>query len=324
MVKEALVRLYDLPSSGSLIAADLPPAFAHRETEAAPVAGTTRPVITPSAGPRAESLVELRQDEAVLGRCVVNALGPGTVGACEVAAGVLPGLRPQVYWALVHLALERLQWLGYAYGLLEVGDFADRMPQAVEDAVWWVPPACDAKSPSARDVTGLEWGDLFLDLRTWAPRNTTTRLRVNGRELQVRRPEANEQLLLTEWIRDTFGGGWASEVHRSFSRDPISSVIVVDLDKKLPAKERLIGFIAYDTARLGMLSSIALVPAARGQDVFVALLLLEECLREAKASGMPYAVLGGVSRRLTALRGFDSLWTIPGSCPGVFGKGVRY
>ncbi|MFI2077591.1 GNAT family N-acetyltransferase [Streptomyces triculaminicus] len=229
-----------------------------------------------------------------------------------------------MYWLLVHVALERLQWLGYAYALMEVSECADHFPSVLQQASWWIPDSTEHKSAVSRDDKSLEWADLFIDFRTWTPSSTPTSLTVNGRDLWVRRPEASEELLLVEWVRDTFGGGWASEIHRSFSRDPISSVIVVDRDKDLAPKDRLLGFIAYDTARLGMLSTIALVPEVRGHDLSLTSALLEECLREARASGMTYAVLGGVGNaRLAALRLFSSLWSIPGSCPGIFGRGVR-
>ncbi|AQT74807.1 MULTISPECIES: hypothetical protein [Streptomyces] len=314
---EALIRLYDVPPSGPALEPGGPPS-------SPPHAAPYVPWFKPAAGPRAETFVELHGDGAVLGRCGINTRGPGTVGPCEVSAAVTAALRAQVYWLLVHVALERLEWLGYAYALVTVDEHADGFPPALRQASWWVPDPTGHKSAVSRDDKSLEWADLFIDLRTWTPSDTPTSLTVNGRDLWVRRPEASEALLLVDWLRETFGGGWASEIQRSFSRDPISSVIVVDRDKALAPKDRLLGFLAYDTARLGMLSTIALVPEARGHDLALSVALIEECLREARASGMSYAVLGGVGEaRLAALRAFSALWTIPGSCPGIFGRGVR-
>ncbi|WP_269217513.1 GNAT family N-acetyltransferase [Streptomyces clavuligerus] len=267
--------------------------------------------------------MRLRQGGDTLGSCDINTSGPGTVGPCEIADTIAAAHRPLVRWALVHLALEHLGWLGYAYGLLNIGEHTDGLPPAVADAAWQIPLTTGRTRAASRDDPSLKWADFFIDLRTWSPRDKPATLHAAGRELVVRRPEASEGLLLVEWIKETFGGGWASEIHRSFSRDPISSVIVVDQDTGLPAKERLIGFVAYDTARLGMLSTIALIPSVRGHSLELAPALLEECLRQAKASGMPYAVLGGVANRLTALRYINALWTIPGSYPGIFGKGIR-
>ncbi|WP_052869157.1 GNAT family N-acetyltransferase [Streptomyces niger] len=323
MPGEALVRLYDLPPfefQAASPAVAVPPDGQDASVwSSAPL----RVVHEPSAVPKGKSWVELRQGGAVFGRCAINSWGAGTVGPCEVAPDVDAGRRPQAHWTLMQLALERLRWLGYAYGLLDVQEFADQLPAAVENAVWWVPTGNTSLSAADRDDKSLEWADLFVDLRTWTPAGNAAALGVDGRSLCVRRPETSEQLLLTDWIRETFGGGWASEVHRSFSRDPISSVIIVDQDRDLPAKDRLLGFISYDTARLGMLSSIALAPSVRGHALAVASTLIEQCLSEARDSGMPYAVLGGVSHRRQALRLMGSLWTIPGSCPGIFGKGVR-
>ncbi|MFJ6655980.1 GNAT family N-acetyltransferase [Streptomyces sp. NPDC091377] len=298
---EALVRLYDLPACTA--------------GDSALTAGR-QVVHLPGAGARSPAHVELWHGDTRLGRCTLNARGPGTVGParCEAA--------PELDWTLTRLALERLRWLGYAYGLVDVPDSAPVPPQAAA-ALWWLPDAEEPVPAAERDVPELEWGDFFIDLRRWTPPPPAPTLEAAGRTLQIRRPETSEHLLLTGWIRTTFGGGWASEVHRSFARDPVSSVIVVDADKELPAEDRLLGFISYDTARLGMLSSIALAPAARGLALTVAGTLIEQCLSEAHASGMPYAVLGGVSHRRQALRYLDSLWTIPGSCPGIFGKGVR-
>lgn len=317
MVREALIRLYDVAPSQPLLEA-LGSATGSRDS------GPVVPRFKASAGPRAESVVELDRRGTLLGRCSINVQGPGTVGACEVTAAVAPADRADVRWLLVHVALERLQWLGYAYALVEIGEHADRFPPALRQASWWIPDPTERKNAVARDDRSLEWADLFIDFRTWTPSSTPTSLTVDGRDLWVRRPEASEELLIVDWLRETFGGGWASEIHRSFSRDPISSVIVVDRNRELPPKDRLLGFLAYDTARLGMLSTIALVPGARGRDLSLATALIEECLREARASGMTYAVLGGVGNaRLAALRSFSALWTIPGSCPGIFGRGVR-
>lgn len=317
MTREALIRLYDVAPSQPLLEA-LTSVPGSRDSTPA------RPRFKASTGPRAESTVELYRGGTLLGRCGINVHGPGTVGTCEVTPAVASEDRADVHWLLVHLALERLQWLGYAYALVEVGEHADRFPPALRQASWWIPDSTERKSAVARDDKNLEWADLFIDFRTWTPSSTPTSLTVNGRDLWVRRPEASEELLIVDWLRETFGGGWASEIHRSFSRDPISSVIVVDRNKELPPKDRLLGFLAYDTARLGMLSTIALVPEARGRDLSLATVLVEECLREARASGMTYAVLGGVGNaRLAALRAFSALWTIPGSCPGIFGRGVR-
>ncbi|MGW7259921.1 GNAT family N-acetyltransferase [Streptomyces sp. NPDC054834] len=301
---EALVRLYDLPPC---------------TLEDSALTEERRVVHVSGAGAKSAAHVELWQRDSRLGRCALNAQGPGTVSPweCEVADA-----DQELGWTLTRLALERLQWLGFAYGLIDVPDGVALPPQ-VERALWWLPDHEGPVPAARRDVPELEWGDFFIDLRRWTPPPAMPTLDVAGRTVQIRRPETSEQLLLTEWIRNTFGGGWASEVHRSFARDPISSVIVVDADRDLPAKDRLLGFISYDTARLGMLSSIALAPAARGLALTVVGTLIEECLREARASGMPYAVLGGVSHRRQALRYIGSLWTIPGSCPGIFGKGVR-
>ncbi|MFI2345881.1 GNAT family N-acetyltransferase [Streptomyces sp. NPDC019443] len=317
MGSEALIRLYDVTPSQPLLdtvsSGSLPQG-------AVPAVAWFKP----SADTRAETSVELHQGETVLGRCGINTQGPGTVGACEVMDSVNPEDRATVHWLLVHVALERLQWLGYAYALVDVGEHSDHFPAALQQASWWIPDSTERKSAVSRDDRSLEWADLFIDFRTWTPSAAPTSLTVNGRDLWVRRPEASEGLLLVDWLRETFGGGWASEVHRSFSRDPISSVIVVDRDTDLAPKDRLLGFIAYDTARLGMLSTIALVPSVRGHDKALTIALIEECLREARASGMRYAVLGGVGNaRLAALRAFSSLWTIPGTCPGIFGRGVR-
>ncbi|MEU7297055.1 GNAT family N-acetyltransferase [Streptomyces exfoliatus] len=317
MARETLIRLYDVAPSQPLLDAL---SIANASRDVAPVV----PRFKGADGPRAESFVELHQGGTVLGRCGINVQGPGTVGACEVAVVVDPAERAGMHWLLVHAALERLQWLGYAYAMMEVGEFADGFPPSLQQAAWWIPDSTERRSAVARDDKSLEWADLFIDFRTWKPSDTPTYLTVNGRDLWVRRPEASEELLIVDWLRETFGGGWASEIHRSFSRDPISSVIVVDRNKELPPKDRLLGFLAYDTARLGMLSTIALVPEARGRDLSLATALIEECLREARASGMTYAVLGGVGNaRLAALRTFSTLWTIPGSCPGIFGRGVR-
>ncbi|GAA2660627.1 MULTISPECIES: GNAT family N-acetyltransferase [Actinosynnema] len=273
----------------------------------------------PWPAPAGELLLATENGKPV-GCAGVNHSALGEVGPL-LRAPVLAG-RADLAASLLHGALWRLRWLGHAYGFAPA-DVAAHADEVLRAALWEVPD--NAGSPPAeRDVPEQEWGDVLVDLRDWPPPRPVAELELDGDPVLVRRPEASEQLLVVDWIRDAFGRGWAAEFTRAFAHDPVSAVIVARPRGFAEDPRRcLLGFIAYNTVRAGMLSSIALSAEIRGRDNGIAARLLSSCLSEVRAHGFQHAVLGGVSRRLVALRAVDAAWTVPGSCPGVFGKGIR-
>ncbi|ATE54306.1 GNAT family N-acetyltransferase [Actinosynnema pretiosum] len=311
-----LFRLYDLPAEP-------------------PDAGDLRPVSPlvlrllwdewgadgepPWPAPAAELLLATRNGRPV--GCVgVNLTAPGAVGPLLRAPA--PADRADLAESLLHGALWRLRWLGHAYGFAPA-DVAGHAGEALR-ATSWVLPGDVGSPPADRDVPGQEWGDVLVDLRGWPLPRPVVELELDGAPVLVRRPEAAEQLLVVDWIKDVFGRGWAAEFARAFAHDPVSAVVVARPRGFAEDPRRcLLGFIAYNTVRAGMLSSIALSEEIRGRDNGIAATLLSSCLSEARAHGFDHVVLGGVSRRLVALRAVDAAWTVPGSCPGVFGKGIR-
>lgn len=319
--RSALVRLYDLtPSAPRLMLDGASPRIAGATPmDLARLAG--EPVgslgLPPTPGPQGDVLLAT-VDAKLLGWVGVNVLGAGTVGPVRLASPADEELGRE----LLAAALWRLRWRGYAYGMVAGEDRHHAGPD-VREAMWEIPDSDGDKRIGRRDVPELEWADIFVDLRSHPAPKPVVELELDGYPVQVRRPEASEQLLIVDWVAKEFGRGWAAEMQRAFAHDPISAVVVARRGYSDNPQECLLGFIAYNTARFGMLSSIALAGDARGRNAHIAMELLNLCLAEARQFGMDYAVLGGVSRRLGALRVLGSAWTIPGSCPGIFGKGIR-
>lgn len=310
MVTKYLVRLYDLeegPLGGMSVAV------------APPGTGASIP-LTPAVPSTIEEHGQLVLSEqgSPVGTAELHPLGACSLGPVVLADGQVDARRSAV---LMRFALLHLRWAGYAYCLLT------DLPhdEGVRAATVPVPTAStDAESRLAdRDDRSLPWGDIFVDLSNPALPYFPSVLSDEGKMYTVRRAEASEQMMLIRWISEEFGAGWASEMTRSFANTPISSVVAVETDDGDPSTRRPAGFISYNTTRSGMLSSIAVRSDLKGIISSIGGALLTQCLYETRARGFSYAVLGGVSRRVPALRSCPGSWTIPGSHPGIFGKGIN-
>lgn len=301
----SLIRLYDLPEDSGLLE----------------LAGAELRLVTTSfeVSPRFDAVpVTGRRIRACLGADMVGEVKVGTTGRACVDEGVTTAqcpvsLRDEVRRVLTAAALSGLSWAGYAYA--ECSGPADRLATWFPGATWEIPEHPSALSPVERDARELAWGDIYVDLRQEG--------KVVGPPVPsfcVRRPEAAEQQVLVEWIRRDFGAGWASEFSRAFANTPISAMIAVQ-DGVAGGRGTPVGFIAYDCARLGMLSTFAFRPEFRGQSTLAGK-LLGACLQDIRRKGDSFTILGGVSRRLAALRFISTGMTVPGSCPGIFGKAI--
>ncbi|ANZ39734.1 hypothetical protein BBK82_30520 [Lentzea guizhouensis] len=323
IIPGVLVRLYDLPASapaslagtGEWRARTVPPS----EQAALPFDWSVLgPATTPaSLFPDSELLLFEAGDKPVAS-AALNTSGRGVVGPIRFD----PAADPRLLGEVLHAALWRIRWRGYAYGFLDTA-MVQLAADELRTAFWELPDPRERLGAAERDDPSLEWGDILVDLRGTSLPVPVVDLELDGFPVQVRRPEAAEQLLLVEWIRDEYGLGWASEMQRAFANDPVSGVIVARRGFSQDPRECLLGFVGYNTVRTGMLSSIALSPVVRGRHPMITASLLKLCLSEARASGFDHVVLGGVSRRQAALIGIPAAWTIPGSYPGIFGKSVR-
>lgn len=180
----------------------------------------------------------------------------------------------------------------------------------------------DPSLPADKRDLDVPFADLFIWLDS---PNFPSPFQVE--EFEVRVPVSSERELIVDWIRHEFGRGWSSEMDSTFSNDPISSVIAVRKDGKGPPEQRLLGFCCYDSAGIGVSSTIAVHPSVgnwKARMPILANVMLGIC-REMYSGGYRFCIGAGISRRLIFLEMSQGLaWTIPGSYPGFYRNVVSY
>jgi hypothetical protein len=249
----------------------------------------------------------------------------GTIGPLLVSAAAPPKLPA----AMLAEALLVMQQHGYQYAVeFEVPMVPAKSVAALAGTERRKP---EPETPAEQLDLDLPFADLFV----WLDHCLVTEipLEYEGANIDVRVPASSERDLIVDWIRREFGRGWASEMDKTFSNNPISSVIAVTREDTSPPEQRLLAFCCYDSAGLGLSSTIAVQPsaeawkAAGGWKARAAVvgLIIQGMIREMSAVGYRYCIGTGISKRLIFLqftRGFG--WTIPGSHPGLYRKVISY
>lgn len=103
--------------------------------------------------------------------------------------------------------------------------------------------------------------------------------------VDIRRALVPEKHVVIDWVRQTFGPGWASECETTFARQPVSCFIAVENNK-------LLGFSCYDATCKNFFGPIGVDPAQQGRKIGAALLVVT--LHAQAAEGYAYAIIGGV------------------------------
>lgn len=124
----------------------------------------------------------------------------------------------------------------------------------------------------------------------------------------VRRSFAAERNLVCDWVEQNFGPSWASECSGSFGGGRPTCFVAVEA-------ETLQGFACYDTTARGMFGPIGVAEGSRQRGIGRALLLA--ALRDMKAAGYAYAVIGGAGS-LAFYREAVGAIEIAGSDPGFY------
>ncbi len=117
-----------------------------------------------------------------------------------------------------------------------------------------------------------------------------------------------EAAIVTGWVRERFGPGWASEATAALSRTPATCLLAL--------RERgMLGFACWDVSALGFFGPTGVDASARGGGIGAA--LLHAALRRMRAQGYGYAIIGA-----NALPGFYAKVAgavpIEGSSPGIY------
>jgi len=126
--------------------------------------------------------------------------------------------------------------------------------------------------------------------------------------ITIRRALAAEKSIVTDWVTQHFGTGWASETEVSFSYQPLACFIATQ-------NEAIIGFGCYDSAYRNFFGPTGVEETLRGKGIGKALLL--ECLLAMKAQGFAYGIIGGVGPARFYEKAVGAV-LIEGSNPGIY------
>ncbi|CAK7259546.1 MULTISPECIES: GNAT family N-acetyltransferase [unclassified Shinella] len=124
----------------------------------------------------------------------------------------------------------------------------------------------------------------------------------------IRRALAPEARLVTDWVADTFGNGWASETAIALTRQPPTVFIAT-------RARRLVGFACHESIARGFFGPTGVEAQSRGLGIGHALLLA--CLFDLKAMGYGYAIIGDVGPSAFYEKTVGAM-PIPGSAPGIY------
>ena len=101
----------------------------------------------------------------------------------------------------------------------------------------------------------------------------------------IRPARASEKHRVVEWVRRTFGEGWASECDVAFANRPISCWIATE-------KGQIVGFSCYESTCRNYFGPMGVNEANRGRGIGRALSLA--CLHAMARMGYAYAIIGAV------------------------------
>lgn len=149
----------------------------------------------------------------------------------------------------------------------------------------------------------------LYDLADVAP--LIVKLRDQG--IVIRVAMAYEKHHVVEWVRRTFGAGWASECDVAFSNRPVSCFIAAE-------KGMIVGFACYHSTCKDFFGPTGVAEVRRGQGIGKALFL--SCLHAMAADGYAYAIIGGVGPTDFYAKAAGAT-TIEGSTPGIYRDGLK-
>jgi len=124
----------------------------------------------------------------------------------------------------------------------------------------------------------------------------------------IRRPLAPEAQLVTEWVSERFGKGWASETAIALTRQPPTCFIAT-------REKRLVGFACHESIARGFFGPTGVDEEARGLGIGHALLLAS--LLDLRTMGYGYAIIGDVGPSAFYEKTVGAM-PIPNSAPGVY------
>lgn len=126
------------------------------------------------------------------------------------------------------------------------------------------------------------------------------------RGIVLKRAMAPDKEKILDFVRKSYGDGWANECEASFYNTPVSCFIAVK-DKTV------IGFSCYDATARGFFGPIGIAPGLKGGGIGQALLM--RTLEAMKEDGYGYAVIGWAGKAAGFYQKCLKVFEIPDSEP---------
>jgi GNAT superfamily N-acetyltransferase len=131
---------------------------------------------------------------------------------------------------------------------------------------------------------------------------------VQSKGVNVRRAMAYEKFRVVDWVKETFGNGWAGECEAAFGSSPVSCFIASE-------KKKITGFACYDCTAKNFFGPMGVSEQARKRGIGKALLL--KVLDAMSHIGYAYAIIGGTESVEFYQKAVGAI-EIPGSSPGIY------
>jgi predicted GNAT family acetyltransferase len=126
--------------------------------------------------------------------------------------------------------------------------------------------------------------------------------------VDIRRVIAPEKHIVVDWVRETFGPHWGSEVDVAINNRPPSCFVAVEA-------EQPVGFACYDATFRGSFGPTGVNESLRGRGIGRVLMLA--CLHDMLAQGYGYAIIGSAGPVDYYARTVGAT-VIPDSSPGMY------
>lgn len=137
---------------------------------------------------------------------------------------------------------------------------------------------------------------------------------LSDKGIEIKRALSPNKHLILEYIKTTYGEGWASECDVAFSNKPISCFIAVK-DKNI------IGFGCYDATAPNYFGPMGISEAFRGMGI--GKVILNKCLMSMKDDGYGYAIIGWVEDAVEFYQTAVGATVIEDSEPGIYSRMVE-
>lgn len=149
--------------------------------------------------------------------------------------------------------------------------------------------------------------DMLVNLLNLPPLEVAFR-KADAAGVILRRAQPFEITPVCEFVRSTFGVGWADEILVGFSNKPVT-IYIATRDRKP------VGFGAYECTRRAFFGPTGVAQMERGKGIGAALLIA--CMWGLREMGYVYGIIGGAGPMEFYSRNVGAI-PIPDSSPGIY------